>query len=231
MASTIASTIHASLVGSTAPSSDNRGGPATTAEIATLTTAKSTMAGQSETAMETRGCGLPPDPSNTVQLLCNTSLSQAADVHEAIAFKTAKHADPNATAGERAFWDLRCRAYCSPFLNARKVKAKRFAMRSNSMSIRGNALEGIMKLAGSTTGERASAASQGRCDKPTEKGIPVVWAFGIDFTGSGGGSPDRPSANPNIRFTREPISTADEHVPTTTAAATRTKTSGLAVAT
>ncbi|KAI8918805.1 hypothetical protein BC831DRAFT_121329 [Entophlyctis helioformis] len=59
-------------------------------------------------------------------------------------------------------------------------------MRSNSTSIRGNALEGIMRLAGSKTGERASAASQGCCDKPTEKDIPVVWAFGIDFTGQGG---------------------------------------------
>ncbi|KAI8929809.1 hypothetical protein BC831DRAFT_236294 [Entophlyctis helioformis] len=101
-------------------------------------------------------------------------LAKAADIQAAIAFKTAKHADPNVKPGERAFWDLRCRAYCSPFLNARKVKAKRFTMRSNSTSIRGNALEGIMKLAGSTTGKRASAASQGRCDKPTEKDIPVV---------------------------------------------------------
>ncbi|KAI8921801.1 hypothetical protein BC831DRAFT_475221, partial [Entophlyctis helioformis] len=44
------------------------------------------------------------------------STAKAADVHKAIAFKTAKHADPNVLAGERAFWDLRCHAYCTPFL-------------------------------------------------------------------------------------------------------------------
>ncbi|KAI8913185.1 hypothetical protein BC831DRAFT_490158, partial [Entophlyctis helioformis] len=44
------------------------------------------------------------------------TLAKAADVQAAIAFKTAKHADPGVSAGERAFWDLCCRAYCSPFL-------------------------------------------------------------------------------------------------------------------
>ncbi|KAI8923397.1 hypothetical protein BC831DRAFT_471379, partial [Entophlyctis helioformis] len=44
------------------------------------------------------------------------ALAKATDVHEVIAFKTAKHADPNVKPGERAFWDLRCHAYCTPFL-------------------------------------------------------------------------------------------------------------------
>ncbi|KAI8926316.1 hypothetical protein BC831DRAFT_231375 [Entophlyctis helioformis] len=86
---------------------------------------------------------------HSLQRWLNNRYAKAADVHEVIAFKTAKHADPNVKPGERAFWDLRCHAYCSPFLNARKVKAKRFTKRSNSTSDRGNALEGIMNLAGS----------------------------------------------------------------------------------
>ncbi|KAI8925608.1 hypothetical protein BC831DRAFT_266081 [Entophlyctis helioformis] len=122
---------------------------------------------------------------HSLQRWLNNRYAKAADIQAAIAFKTAKHADPNVKPGERAFWDLRCHAYCTPFLNAR-VKAERFPMRSNSTSDHGHALEGIMKLAGSTTGKRASAASQGCCDEPTEKDIPVVWAFGIDFTGQGG---------------------------------------------
>ncbi|KAI8928613.1 hypothetical protein BC831DRAFT_95900 [Entophlyctis helioformis] len=121
-----------------------------------------------------------------LQRWLNNRYAKASDVHEAIAFKTAKHADPNATAGERAFWDLRCHAYCTPFLNARKVKDKRFAMCSSRTSDRGQALEGIMKLAGSKTRYRASRASQGLPVSNPEKDIPVVWAFGIDFTGQGG---------------------------------------------